>query len=894
MFTERSMRAVLFMFISFAAMLSLAQAARGATFTVNDVRDLDDADTVIEEGYDGRCDALSTTGLQCTLRAAIQEANVTPAADEIRVAADIGGGATTVLNAGRGTDVVLAITNPLTIDACRNFIEPAGPCFGIQSPREVESQPATALVADAADVTIRGIAVHGASRGILVSSAAPRFRLERSYLGFSVAGVSAGNVTGLRIEADDATIGGATGQGNVISANTTGIDVFGGDRTVILGNAIGTLPNGNGEAANGKGIVVGGTTGKVASGARIGDTLASAPSQTAACDGACNTIASAVAGVELGTGAGAPTGVTIAGNHIGLSRDGSSTVTMPTGIVVGDAPDLTIGGASDAARNLISATSHTIDADRFPPNLLVRYNRLGTNPAGNFRFRAGAMRVASPELAPAAIKDNVISLGESYGIQLRGKNAAVVNNLVGVALNGGDIGQGEQSNAIRLLGSETAPADGNVLKENIVGNGGHSGIALYGASGNRLEENIVGTGPSGGDHGNGAFGVLVDRAGAEGPTSEGNLIGGDGEGDMVISNHRRAAIAIRAGNEGNVVGAVRGGNISSEAVEAEFIDLGDDGRGNVPSGPAGGLQPPRILVAGRVAIVGTGVPGAMVRVYTKDEANRGELDNLLIRTTVEVDSTGLWRLTAPEDLAAGTRLAATQTRVQGTSELSEAEVTGAATSSTQPVTTIDGPAATNDPTPTMQLLSDQAGSRFACRFDGQTIYGPCASPYTFPFALVDGFHTLRAIAIGPSGTIDPSPADFTFLVDTVTPEGEGEGEEEGEGGDGEGGNGGNGDGGGGPAIDDNPKTSVSPQTSITKAPKKRVRAKRGKALVRVRFVSSLPGSGFRCAVDRKPEKTCSSPLRLRLKPGKHVIAVTAVDGALRDPTPALVRFKVVR
>lgn len=73
-----------------------------------------------------------------------------------------------------------------------------------------------------------------------------------------------------------------------------------------------------------------------------------------------------------------------------------------------------------------------------------------------------------------------------------------------------------------------------------------------------------------------------------------------------------------------------------------------------------------------------------------------------------------------------------------------------------------------------------------------------------------------------------------------------------------------------------------------------VRARRGKAKVRLFFASTSAGATFRCSVDRKPEKTCRSPLAVTVKPGKHSIAVTAVRDGLRDPSPAMVRFKVVR
>lgn len=79
--------------------------AGAATFTVNVTDDVADADTT-----DGHCDAdLATPGDQCTLRAAIQEANVQPGADTIMVPAG------TYVITVPGQDEDLAVTGDLDI-----------------------------------------------------------------------------------------------------------------------------------------------------------------------------------------------------------------------------------------------------------------------------------------------------------------------------------------------------------------------------------------------------------------------------------------------------------------------------------------------------------------------------------------------------------------------------------------------------------------------------------------------------------------------------------------------------------------------------------------------------------------------------------------------------------
>lgn len=99
--------------------------------------------------------------------------------------------------------------------------------------------------------------------------------------------------------------------------------------------------------------------------------------------------------------------------------------------------------------------------------------------------------------------------------------------------------------------------------------------------------------------------------------------------------------------------------------------------------------------------------------------------------------------------------------------------------------------------------------------------------------------------------------------------------------------GGGGAGGGGGGS----KDLTPPQTVIRRGPKP-------KATNRTRtfsFVSTEPGSTFECKLDRQSFKKCSSPKTYeKLKPGKHVFKVRAIDKAGNaDPTPAKLEFTVL-
>jgi photosystem II stability/assembly factor-like uncharacterized protein len=86
------------------------------------------------------------------------------------------------------------------------------------------------------------------------------------------------------------------------------------------------------------------------------------------------------------------------------------------------------------------------------------------------------------------------------------------------------------------------------------------------------------------------------------------------------------------------------------------------------------------------------------------------------------------------------------------------------------------------------------------------------------------------------------------------------------------------------------KDTKAPETTIVKKPKK----KSAKRKVKFTFTSSEPGSTFECKLDKAKKYTrCKSPLKRKLKPGKHKFSVRAVDRAGNsDATPAVWKFKI--
>ncbi len=87
------------------------------------------------------------------------------------------------------------------------------------------------------------------------------------------------------------------------------------------------------------------------------------------------------------------------------------------------------------------------------------------------------------------------------------------------------------------------------------------------------------------------------------------------------------------------------------------------------------------------------------------------------------------------------------------------------------------------------------------------------------------------------------------------------------------------------------KAGKAPETTIVKGPKARSR----KRTAKFKFVSSESNSTFQCKLDKKPFRACKSPKKYkRLKPGKHVFKVRAIDADGNvDKTPAKRKFLVL-
>src|SRR4051812_8529177 len=249
--------------------LGLAAAPAGAaTFTVDNVGDAGDANTA-----DNLC---ATAGAVCTLRAAIQQANVTAGLDTINFNVPGGGTATIQL-----TSAMDNVSGPVTIDGYTqpgssantngwfaDAFSPTGSGSNAVLGVEIDlkdfaaSSPRGGIVLSGAGSSIKGVAIYNAreplsgadfpaltlrANGINVTGCLIGLRADGSAPVF--ADHNAG--VGINVEQGDGdTIGGlSNAQRNVISGNNGsnaggGIRIEGGDGHKIQGNLIGTRPSG--------------------------------------------------------------------------------------------------------------------------------------------------------------------------------------------------------------------------------------------------------------------------------------------------------------------------------------------------------------------------------------------------------------------------------------------------------------------------------------------------------------------------------------------------------------------------------------------------------------------------------------------------------------------------
>jgi hypothetical protein len=400
----------------------------------------------------------------CSLRDAITFANARPGADIIAFA--IGTGPATI----RLASPLPAITGPVVVDGAKQPGWAGFPLVEIDGSAAGDEAAGLRITAGAS--TVRGLALNrfrSASLAAIVLAEKGGNLLQGNFVGTDPSGSSAraNRGTGILVRCDRNTIGGTVPAArNVISGNTgTGIRVQ-GSGNLMLGNLVGTdasgqraLGNGGDGAAVSGGNTIGGAApgarnlisgnggfgisagpsetilgnfigtdaggavrvgnakGGIAGGGRIGGTEGTRPAGP--CSGACNLISG-----NGGPGVAPAAGSTVAGNFIGTDAAGAAALPNGgAGVFVNGVARVTIGDASESARNLISGNDGPgveIAFDAEAANLLgnvIGADATGDSPLGNaegvrLRDRARKNRIGTG----ATSEGNLIAFNAGPGV----------------------------------------------------------------------------------------------------------------------------------------------------------------------------------------------------------------------------------------------------------------------------------------------------------------------------------------------------------------------------------------------------------------------------------------------------------------------------------------------
>ena len=442
------------------------------------------------------------------------------------------------------------------------------------------------LTSTADGSTIRGLVIRNwDADGIVIQAGSDNNVIVGNYIGrLNPDGTASGagtrnNGNGIYILGSNNIIGGASvGAGNLISGNgENGIRITGAGGNVIEGNYLGTDAVGTADLGNSlDGILIDDSANNV-----IGGTTP----QTRNIISGNN-----IHGVRIiGT---ASTNNTVQGNYIGVNASGSGPLgNTYNGIwVAAGANNNLIGGTAPGAGNVISGNSDTgIEIqDSNSTGNRIEGNIIGLNAAGTAAI--GNLDGVIIEDAPnntiggaTSAQRNVISGNaggfQGHGVVIFGANAIgnlVQNNYIGTDITGtldlGNAGSGVLISDNGDGGVFKGGASGNTIRDNVLSGNNYSGVSIAnpGADNNFIFGNVIGADSSGlGALGNSVFGVVIWNG------ASGNRIGGTaaGEGNVIAFNNR--GVIVDANFTASMNNAIRGNSIHSNALLG--IDLRNDG-----------------------------------------------------------------------------------------------------------------------------------------------------------------------------------------------------------------------------------------------------------------------------------------------------------------------------
>jgi titin len=276
-----------------------------------------------------------------------------------------------------------------------------------------------------------------------------------------------------------------------------------------------------------------------------------------------------------------PTPTFIQGNLIGLGADGRTALGNHIyGIYLAlDSRQVTIGGATPAARNVISDNGgFGVILDVGAANATIQGNYIGTDASGLhargnrgqgiYDFGTTGLHIGGATARPGTGRGNVISANTGSGLLLGGSAGLIQGNVIGLAADGATA-LGGQTIGVYLSGAGNSVGGATASLRNVISGNADRGVLLEGAANNRIAGNYIGVDVSGAlPRGNGT-GVDLDRGahdnvigGTAGNRITANLGDGvraeDAAGNLIAGNsvtlNGFAGVLLGAGTARNVVG----------------------------------------------------------------------------------------------------------------------------------------------------------------------------------------------------------------------------------------------------------------------------------------------------------------------------------------------------
>jgi len=619
-------------------------ASAQATFVVNSIGDASDSSI-----GSGGCNTGATIpggDPECTLRAAVQEANDDALKDTINFNIP-GAGVHTILPA---TEIPI-LSQPVIIDGSTQPGYTTTPLIELDGTNVAADVVGLAVLGG--DSTVRGLAINSFNESGLLLQTGGQNLVAGNHFGTDASGtIDKGN--GLHgvaiIDSSHNVIGGVNpGDQNVLSGNDdSGVAILNAPSTdnLVIGNLIGTDVTGLVALGNSEdGVAISAT---FESDTYASDNIIGGPGP-----GEANVISgNGFWGVEIFFSDRNQ----VLGNIIGLNKLGLAPLPNEIdGVLIFAGADNRIGGGVADAGNVISGNSRDGIAvvGGLSTGTIIEANYIGTNIAGNAAIGNGRDGIVLSSVTSGLPSSgtvvgstepgfgNVISGNGNDGIQISFASSAnsIIGNYIGISADGlsalGNVRVG-----VGIFGSHDNAiggiADG---AENVISGNAEGGLVItadsedVGSINNTVQGNIIGLGPDGSTIlKNGQSGIIIQN-------SADNTIGGsDINSGNTISGNDRYGITIEGDALGEEIGDPRGEAGNNNIIRGNIIGTDVLATTPKPNGDAG------IIIS---EADGTKIGGALPEEANIISGNRGE--GILVFLIEDTDILGNYIGTNPFD-----------------------------------------------------------------------------------------------------------------------------------------------------------------------------------------------------------------------------------------------------